>query len=170
MARLDRERPHPTSVEGLARQDIGTLSHPKPKIAMTPSLLRSSYPTKVAEVGPRYVHIWEFEVLDEKVEEFLLHYGDAGTWAALFGRSRGYLGTKLLRSRARSGRFLTIDAWQSESAFDEFLSRFGREYELLDLACEPLTKREVRLGSFLTSTSPISLCSGVDNWDWDPAC
>jgi len=94
------------------------------------------------------VYMWEFMVDDVQRIEFEHHYGPSGTWAALFGRARGYLGTKLLRDEATAGRYLTIDRWESKTAYRSFRSEFATEYSALDLQCEALTREERALGCF----------------------
>ena len=80
--------------------------------------------------------------------EFLAHYAPGGTWARLFRRAAGYLGTELYRDRARADRFLTVDRWRDEAAFRAFRSRFAAEFELLDRRCAGLTSREASVGEF----------------------
>lgn len=96
----------------------------------------------------RYVSMWEFEVRAERVADFLAHYGPSGSWAALFRRAPGYLGTYLLIDRANANRFVTIDQWQTEAHFLTFKERFSSEYASLDRACEGLTTHEANLGSY----------------------
>lgn len=74
-----------------------------------------------------YAYLWEFHVRAESRDEFERHYGPEGSWAALFRRAPGYLGTHLLRDRATDGRYLTIDRWQSEAAYRAFHAQFSRE-------------------------------------------
>lgn len=95
-----------------------------------------------------YAYIWEYEVRPEAEAEFLTHYAPGGTWAALFRRAAGYLGTELYRDRARADRFITIDRWESEVAFREFRRRFAAEFEALDRQCEGLTLYEAALGEY----------------------
>jgi heme-degrading monooxygenase HmoA len=94
----------------------------------------------------RYSCLWEYEVPPETELEFLTHYASDGTWARLFRRSAGYLGTELYRDRARPGRFVTVDHWHTEAEFREFHARFAAEYEALDRQCARLTLREASLG------------------------
>lgn len=98
---------------------------------------------------PHYVHVWEFWVEPGKREQFIAHYGADGSWAALFGRASGYLGTLLLNDAADPQRFVTIDRWLDRSAHERFVQAFRGEYDALDRACAALTRREVNLGSYL---------------------
>jgi quinol monooxygenase YgiN len=96
----------------------------------------------------RYTYIWEYEVPAETEAEFLVHYTPSGTWAQLFRRSPGYLSTELYRDRVHPDRFVTIDHWLGEAAFQEFRSRFGAEFDALDRQCAHLTRREILVGHF----------------------
>jgi heme-degrading monooxygenase HmoA len=96
-----------------------------------------------------FVHVWEFLVDDARRIEFERHYGPRGSWAALFGRAPGYLGTELLRDEATAGRYLTLDRWRSAAAYRAFREQSAAEYAALDLECEALTRAERALGSFV---------------------
>jgi hypothetical protein len=76
-------------------------------------------------------------------------YGPGGSWAALFREVPGYLGTDLLRAVDGSGRYLTLDRWQSQPAYEEFRASRRGAYDALDRACEGLTQSEERLGDYL---------------------
>ncbi len=95
-----------------------------------------------------YASVWEFRVQPSSQEEFEKHYGPNGTWAVLFSRSPGYLGTLLLRDSSEPLRYLTVDRWTGEAEYLEFRSRFAREYAELDRECESLTTHEAALGEF----------------------
>jgi hypothetical protein len=75
----------------------------------------------------------------------------------LFQEAPGYLGTELLRAQDGSRRYLTVDRWQSQSAYEEFKAAHRSAYEVLDQACEVLTKCEERLGDFLVVEFPPEL-------------
>ena len=95
-----------------------------------------------------FVYLWEYRVRSGADQAFCRHYGPEGTWARLFRRGTGYLGTELLRDRAADDRYVTIDRWAGEAAFREFRERFAREFEELDRRCAALTRRETSLGEF----------------------
>ena len=95
-----------------------------------------------------YVYIWEFEVGPESEDRFLDFYGPHGVWAKLFAKADGYVGTLLLCDQARPTRYLTVDRWVSERAFQAFRAQFQVEYDELDRACEPFTTHEASLGSY----------------------
>lgn len=94
-----------------------------------------------------YVIAWEFRIRPDVEAEFIEQYGPEGIWARLFRQSEGYLKTELLRDVADNRRFLTLDYWKSEEAFNEFRRQHAAEYERLDKELEGLTERETRLGS-----------------------
>lgn len=100
-----------------------------------------------------FVIAWQFDVLPEKIEEFEQQYGSQGAWSDLFARSESYIGTRLLRDSARTHRYVTLDLWTSEAAFQELRDRYRQEYEDLDAALAPLTSAEIRLGSFDSGVS-----------------
>ena len=100
-----------------------------------------------------FVIAWQFDVLPEKIEEFEKQYGSQGGWSDLFARSEGYIGTRLLRDSAQTQRYVTLDLWMSEAAFQELCDRYRTEYEDLDAALAHLTTAEIRLGSFDSGVS-----------------
>jgi heme-degrading monooxygenase HmoA len=92
--------------------------------------------------------VWEFVVAPGRRDEFLRAYGRAGPWATLFARAEGYQDTLLSEDRARPGRFLTLDVWETAAAWRLFRERFAGEYAELDAACASLTERETPIGEF----------------------
>jgi heme-degrading monooxygenase HmoA len=96
----------------------------------------------------RYTYIWAFQVRPDNVEEFLRHYNSVGTWALLFRRAPGYIGTRLLRDRNDPLRFVTVDDWESDRDYNAFRTQYSFEYEALDRACEGLTSAETLVGQF----------------------
>ena len=99
-----------------------------------------------------FVYVWEFQVDETRSVDFERHYGPCGTWAALFARAPGYLGTQLLRDEATPGRYLTIDRWQSAEAYRAFRARYDAEYAALDRQCGAYTRQERAIGSFAEIT------------------
>jgi heme-degrading monooxygenase HmoA len=95
-----------------------------------------------------YIIVWEFVVPPGNRAPFLATYGSTGTWAQLFQRAPGYLGTELLSSAERPDHFLTLDRWHSMDAHQRFLEEFGEEYRLLDQQLEGLATSERKLGTF----------------------
>jgi len=96
-----------------------------------------------------YLRIWQFQVNAEWEAEFERVYGPPGEWAHLFRRASGYEGTELMRSVDTRGRYITIDRWNSESAFLDFKTQFAEEYHAMDQACEHFTQSETDLGDYL---------------------
>ncbi len=94
-----------------------------------------------------HVILWEFTVAPEKRDAFIAAYKSDGLWARLFREANGYLGTELLFSR-ETGRFTTIDRWESEPAFHSFQAGYSEQYQQLDAQLEALTLTETKLGSF----------------------
>jgi heme-degrading monooxygenase HmoA len=95
-----------------------------------------------------FTMLWEFTVQPARQAEFESHYGPDGTWARLFRRAGGYLGSELLRDAANPLRYLTIDCWESAVAWQAFRREFGADYERLDREFEGLTARESPLGQY----------------------
>jgi hypothetical protein len=104
-------------------------------------------------VAGAYTYLWEFDVPPESVAEFERHYGPAGTWAQLFARATGYLGTALLMDPQAPGRYLTVDRWQNERGYLDFRSEFAAQYAELDRDCERLTTGERSLGAFIEASA-----------------
>lgn len=96
------------------------------------------------------VHIWEYRVRPGLEAAFVEHYGSDGSWVRLFRRARGHRGTELYRDGAEPDRFVTVDRWDSETAYRAFRERVGSEFEALDRACEAFTVLERSLGAFVT--------------------
>jgi heme-degrading monooxygenase HmoA len=92
-----------------------------------------------------YVIVWRYEVPTSSRDAFEAAYGPTGPWAALFGRTPGYLGTELVR--LDDGAYVTLDRWLTEDAFQRFLADHRADYDALDQELEPLTSAEVRIGA-----------------------
>lgn len=97
-----------------------------------------------------FLILWSFSPQPGLEREFEAAYGPKGAWADLFRQSPDFLGTELLRDPKAPERYLTLDRWASREAFETFYAGHGRDYEVLDKACELLTLREERLGAFET--------------------
>jgi heme-degrading monooxygenase HmoA len=93
-----------------------------------------------------YVIVWEFRIRPDAEQQFLEGYGADGSWARLFRRGEGYVGTELARSVGDPQVFYTLDRWQSESCYRRFREAFEREYEALDRSFEGLTAEERLVG------------------------
>jgi heme-degrading monooxygenase HmoA len=95
-----------------------------------------------------YVILWEYHVKAEKQAEFERFYSANGAWADLFKKSAGYLRTEFLRDETNPQRYLTIDRWNSEAEFRQFLIQRETEYKTLDAACAHLAEKELLLGKW----------------------
>jgi heme-degrading monooxygenase HmoA len=97
-----------------------------------------------------FVYVWEYDVRAGHECDFLAAYGPLGDWVALFRDAPGYVGTDLLRDRAKPLRFVTIDRWRDESDFRAFRLRAAAAFDAIDRRCEAYTLRERALGDFTT--------------------
>ena len=95
-----------------------------------------------------YLVIWEYAVVEELRAEFEQAYSAGGEWSALFQGAQDYLGTELYRDANHAHRYITIDRWLSQLAYQRFIEAHRAEYEALDRKCERLILSERRIGSF----------------------
>ena len=95
-----------------------------------------------------FVILWEFEVKSGSEDRFQIVYGTDGPWVRLFRRDPRYRQTLLLRDPARPLFFFTLDFWESQTAYDEFLLNNKSSYEGLDRATDGLTDAERFLGGY----------------------
>jgi len=80
--------------------------------------------------------------------DFLSAYGPDGSWVQLLRQGDGYIRTELLSDCADPVRFVTVDYWESDGAWDEFQARFRAEYVELDIRCDALTTAQSIIGHF----------------------
>jgi heme-degrading monooxygenase HmoA len=92
--------------------------------------------------------IWEYKVKSGSEEEFETSYGSKGDWAKFFGSSKDYLGTELVKRIEAIGSYATIDRWDSEKAYVDFLEKHKDRYCELDDRFAALTESETKIGSF----------------------
>jgi len=92
--------------------------------------------------------IWEYEVDDRFLAEFIEAYGSNGLWVSLFKQYKGYIKTDLIRDIENPKRFLTIDYWRSQSSFASMKQTISNEYDRLDKQCEAYTLSENHIGYF----------------------
>lgn len=97
-----------------------------------------------------YVIIWEFMVRPECVADFERAYGRNGDWVRFFGGEHEYEGTELLKDPENAFRYVTIDRWESASAYHAFRKKQRNEYAALDRRFQQWTTRETFIGSFTT--------------------
>lgn len=96
----------------------------------------------------KFQSIWEYEVRDSFRAEFIEAYDSNGLWAKLFGQCKGYLKTELIEDLNQQNRFITIDYWQSHSAFSVMKNTVTDDYKKLDAQCEAYTHSENHIGFF----------------------
>ena len=92
-----------------------------------------------------FVTLWEFEVKPGREKQFEKVYGPEGEWAQLFRRDRNYQETRLLRDTVRNSIYLTLDFWNSQDAYEQFLETHAADYKRLDAASAGLTLRERKI-------------------------
>jgi heme-degrading monooxygenase HmoA len=97
---------------------------------------------------PIFQSIWEYEVREKFRPDFVRAYDSNGTWIKLFSRCPGYLNTELKRDVENANRFVTVDSWESFSAFSSMKQSIGSEYTKLDNKCEVFTQSENHIGFF----------------------
>jgi heme-degrading monooxygenase HmoA len=93
-----------------------------------------------------FVAVFLYEVEPGGVPAFEAAYGPDGTWARFFALGEGYAGTELWRGS--DGRYLVIDRWSSEAAYEAFLDARGDEYRRRSDDAGRLYVREEALGRY----------------------
>jgi heme-degrading monooxygenase HmoA len=94
-----------------------------------------------------FLRIWQYDVAADREAEFERAYSADGDWARLFGRSDGYRGTELFKRVGQPLRYLTVDRFESATAWHEFLSEHGSAYAALDHVTEGMTLAEHQLSA-----------------------
>lgn len=89
-----------------------------------------------------FVILWEFEVKPGSEERFQNAYGPNGAWVQLFRSHPCFRGTQLLCDPSRPLFYFTLDFWDSETAYQDFLDANRAVYEDLDRSNEGLTRQE----------------------------
>ncbi len=100
-----------------------------------------------------YLVMWEFMVKPGMEARFEQVYGSAGDWARLFRQDKNYLGTELNRECEGSRRYITLDFWTSEQAYEKFRAQHLGEYQAIDQQCESLTESECQLATLVRAGS-----------------
>jgi hypothetical protein len=95
-----------------------------------------------------FLALWEFEVKSGCEGRFQSAYGPQGEWVRLFRGDPGFVETRLLQDPVMPGKFITLDFWQSRSAYESFKELNHAAYSLLDKKCESLTAQEHCIGMF----------------------
>jgi heme-degrading monooxygenase HmoA len=96
----------------------------------------------------KFVVIWEFHVRPGMERAFEKNYGADGSWARLFREGEGFVATELSRDVKKPGRYLTLDFWSSQEAYESFRDQHAVRYHEIDAECEELTGGEVEIGKF----------------------
>jgi len=104
-----------------------------------------------------YVVIWEFRARAGAEAEFEAAYGPDGGWVRLFRRDERYIRTELVRDIESPRRYVTLDYWTSQQAYDEFRIQHAEDYKRIDARCETLTESEELIGKFVTvDATPVA--------------
>ena len=80
-----------------------------------------------------FVIIWEFRVWPGLQRSFEEAYGDGGDWVRLFRQDPAYIRTELIHDVRDGSRYLTLDYWASEAAYEAF--RESRKDEIGRASC-----------------------------------
>jgi len=96
-----------------------------------------------------YLVIWQFRPRPGLEQAFEQAYGPRGPWARLFATVEGFVRTELNRDLKDPRRYLTLDLWTSQEAYESFRARHAAEYAAIDRECETLTAEETSVGEFL---------------------
>jgi heme-degrading monooxygenase HmoA len=89
--------------------------------------------------------VFAYTVDPARRDAFERVYGPDGEWARYFRRAPGYLGTELLHN---GDEYLLIDRWESEAAYDAFLTANADEYARRNREASPLYRAERVIGRF----------------------
>jgi heme-degrading monooxygenase HmoA len=95
-----------------------------------------------------FLVLWEYDVKPGFERRFETVYGPDGDWARFFRRDPHFRETRLLRELSRPNAYMTLDAWDSRSAYEKFRQQNREVYLTLDRSSEAMTLREKHLGSF----------------------
>lgn len=95
-----------------------------------------------------YLVMWKFVVKRGMEARFEQVYGASGDWARLFQQDEDFLGTELNCDHEGSRRYITLDFWASEEAYQGFREKHLAEYQAIDQQCEQLTESECKLATF----------------------
>lgn len=85
--------------------------------------------------------IWAYEVQPSRTDEFIDAYGPDGEWARLFRRSPDFIGVELI-ANDMPNRYTTIDRWETETAWHDFMDQNGFIYREMDRRLDSLTTTE----------------------------
>ena len=92
-----------------------------------------------------YQVIWEYKAKPKTVSKFEELYGPKGERVKLFSQSKNYQGTELLLDDEGDLSYITIDFWESESAYNDFMQTSKEKYDLLDQKGNVFVKSKKRV-------------------------
>ncbi len=92
-----------------------------------------------------YQVIWEYKAKPKTVSKFEEFYGPKGERVKLFSQSKSYQGTELLLDDEGDLSYITIDFWDSEEAYDDFMKANKEKYDLLDQKGNVFVKSKKRV-------------------------
>jgi heme-degrading monooxygenase HmoA len=96
-----------------------------------------------------FVAVFLYEVEPATAQAFEAAYGSRGDWARFFEHGEGYAGTELWRAPGSDvHRYLAIDHWQSEDAYEAFLYAHADEYRRRSASAARLYISERALGRY----------------------
>jgi heme-degrading monooxygenase HmoA len=89
--------------------------------------------------------VWRYRVDQDRRAEFEREYGSEGAWAALFATAEGFVETTLYRDTQSPTRYLSVDRFASEQAWQRFRSDNDAEYRALGERLQHLTLEQEEL-------------------------
>lgn len=95
-----------------------------------------------------FVILWHFEVKPVNQVRFEKVYGAQGPWAQLFHGDARFRGTQLLHDPSRDSCYFTVDFWDSEAAYRNFLDTHRQAYDDLDASLMELSANQHLVLSF----------------------
>jgi heme-degrading monooxygenase HmoA len=98
-----------------------------------------------------FLVIWAFEIRPEFQKDFESAYSSSGDWALFFRRDAAYIKTELRQDMDNPLRYITLDYWESQAAYQAFKQAWQADYQALDERFEGWTESELLIGQFLTS-------------------
>jgi heme-degrading monooxygenase HmoA len=126
---------------------IGTLQAPSTPVFPFEVILECCL-ARAEDGTSMFVILWEFEVKPGSEERFERAYGPNGQWVQFFQHDPHSRGTQLRRDPARPLYYFTIDIWDSEAAYNQFLAANRATYAELDRNGEELTVQERHILTF----------------------
>lgn len=88
-----------------------------------------------------YLIIWRYRVVSENEVDFQAAYGSKGEWSEFFSSDPAFLGVELIAG-SEPGLYVTVDRWESETAYERFMDEHHDSYRAVDRRMETLTEFE----------------------------